>query len=187
MNGLDKLSNQFLSQHWWSLLLRGLAAIAFGLITLLIPQISLISLIILFGVFSLGDGILELSSAFLGNTGNKSKWALALDGLLGVTVGVIAFLSPHLLTQGFLFILAIWFLVNGVTQIIYAFEIRKKIDNEWILILAGMASILFGVIVILQPGNAILTILWLIATFSIIYGLLFVRLSFKVKGYQLKP
>lgn len=171
------------SGDWLSILLRGITAIIFGVVTWSIPHLSLLSLLILVGVFCFSDGILAVWAAFTQQISNQSRWALVLDGLVGLGVGLLAFAAPAFTTKVFLLMLALWAVVNGVSQIVRAIEIRKQIHNEWLLIFAGLLSIILGIVLFLQPGPAVLALLWLIASFAIVYGLLLVLLALKTRKY----
>src|SRR4029077_3574689 len=172
-----------LSRRWWLLLLRGLIAIAFGVVSWVQPGISLASLVLLFGAYSLADGVLNAWTALEGRREHEHWWVLFLEGLLGIGVGVLTFLAPALTALALLFYIAIWAIATGVLEIVAAIRLRKEIENEWMLVVAGLASVVFGVLLMAQPAAGALALLWLIASYAIFFGVLLLILAFKVRGF----
>jgi uncharacterized membrane protein HdeD (DUF308 family) len=170
-----------LSRGWWLLLLRGLAAIAFGVLTWSQPGISLAVLVLFFGAYSLVDGILGIWTAVAGRVHHEHWWVLLLEGLLGV--GVLTFFAPGVAAIALLFYIAIWAIGTGVLEIVAAVRLRKEIDGEWMLILAGLASVVFGALLMAQPGAGALALIWLIGSYAIVFGVLLVLLAFKARSF----
>jgi uncharacterized membrane protein HdeD (DUF308 family) len=183
MNTVDKKFADILSRSWWVLLLRGLVAIAFGVLTWLQPGISLAALVLLFGAYSMVDGILGIWTAIAGRKDHEHWWVLLLGGLLGIGIGVMTFLVPGVTALALLFYIAIWAIATGVLEIVAAIRLRKEIEGEWLLILSGLASVLFGVLLMAQPGAGALALLWLIATFAVVFGILLLILAFKARSF----
>ena len=175
-----------LSRNWWVLLLRGIVAILFGALTLMQPGISLASLLLLFGAYALADGVLGAWTAITHRKDRENWWVLLLEGLVGIGVGVLALIKPGLTALALLFYIAIWAITTGVLEIVAAVRLRKEIEGEWMLILAGFASVAFGVLLMARPGSGALAVLWLIASYAILFGLLLVVLAFKVRGVARK-
>jgi len=182
MNRVEAHLASTLARGWWLLLLRGIAAIAFGLLTWFQPGISLAALILLFAAYSTADGIFALWVALDGQRGHESWWLLLLEGLLGIGVGIMTFVAPGVTALAILFYIAIWAVATGVLQIAQAIRLRKEIEGEWVLIVAGLASVAFGVLLMARPGAGALAVLWLIGGYAIVFGIMMVLLSFKVKG-----
>lgn len=178
----DRLAS-ILTRSWWLLLLRGLAAIAFGVLTWIQPGISLAALVLLFGAHSMADGILGVWTSIAGRQDHEHWWVLLLGGLLGVGVGILTFLAPGLTALAILFYIAIWAIATGVLEIVAAIRLRKEIKGEWMLILAGLASLVFGILLMAQPGAGALALLWLIASYAVVFGVLLVILAFKARGF----
>jgi len=183
MNMIDQNIAAVFFRHWWVLLLRGLIAIAFGILTWFQPGISLSALVLLFGVYTLADGILGVWSAVTGRKENEGWWALLLWGLLGIGVGILTFLAPGITALALLFYIAVWAVATGVLQIVVAIRLRKEIEGEWMLILAGLASVVFGVLLMAQPGAGALALLWLIGAYAVIFGVLLVILAFTARNF----
>jgi len=184
MNFVEKKMAAILHRTWWVLLLRGLAAIAFGILTWVLPGISLSVLVLLFGVYAMGDGIFGVWTAIAGRKEHESWWVLLLGGLLGIGVGVLTFFAPGITALALLFYIAIWAVATGVLTIVAAIRLRKEIEGEWWFILGGLASVIFGVLLMVRPGEGALALLWLIAGYAVVFGVLLVMLAFKARTFN---
>jgi uncharacterized membrane protein HdeD (DUF308 family) len=172
-----------LSRFWWMTLLRGLIWVLFGIVVLTQPGISLVALALTFGAFVLADGITNVVSAVGGRKENEHWGILLLAGLCGVGVGILTFLSPGLTALALLFYLAIWAIATGLLELAAAIRLRKEIEGEFWLGLAGVASIAFGVFLAARPGAGALSVLALIGGFSIALGLIQIVLAFQARGF----
>ncbi len=173
---------QTLANNWWLVLLRGLAAIAFGLIAMTWPGITLIFLLVCYGAYALADGVIALIAACTGGT-IAPRWWLVLVGLLGLAAGIVTLAYPGLTAVVMLNFLAIWCVIRGVLEIIGAVTLRKEIDNEWMLILSGILSIIVGAFLIAQPGIGIVVLIWTLGAFGIAFGLLFVGFAIRLRRH----
>lgn len=178
----DRISTLF-SRGWRYLLLRGIAAIAFGLLTWFQPGISLTALVLLFGSYAIVDGVLAIWAAVAGHGAEQSWWLLLLGGLISVAAGVLAFTQPHLTALALLFYIAAWAIGTGIVEIVAAIRIRREVHGEWRLILAGAVSVAFGFFLIARPGTGALTVLWLIATYAVALGVILVIFAFKARSF----
>lgn len=183
MNGVAARFASILSRTWWLLLLRGIAAVAFGVLTLVQPAISLAALVLLFGAYSLADGIMGTWAAFMGRGENDHWWVMLLGGLLGMGVGVLTFAAPGITAFALLLYIAVWASATGLLQIVAAIRLRKEITGEWLLILAGLASVAFGVVLMWRPGAGALAVLTIIAVYAMVFGALLVVLAFKARRF----
>jgi uncharacterized membrane protein HdeD (DUF308 family) len=183
MSLVEKKLAVILQRAWWALLLRGLAAIAFGILTWFKPGLSLAALVFLFGVYALADGALSVWAAVSGRKEHEYWWVLLLQGLLGIGIGALTFFAPGITTIALLFYIAIWAISTGVLSIVAAIRLRKEIEGEWLLILGGVATVLFGVLLVARPAVGALGVLWLIAAYAILFGILLVMLAFKARSF----
>jgi uncharacterized membrane protein HdeD (DUF308 family) len=173
---------RLLARNWWLFLLRGVAALLFGVLSLVWPGISLATLILLFGAYALVDGAFALAAAIVGRGNAEVRWWLLLVGLIGVGIGT--YMWPGLTALTLLYFIAGWFIATGVLQIVGAIELRNVIDDEWWLILDGALSVLFGILLFIMPGAGALALIWLIALFAIAYGVLMIGFALKVKKFK---
>lgn len=172
------------SKVWWAFLIRGLAAIVFGILALAWPAATLSVLVILFGAYALVDGIFLVIKAVSSWKAHDDRWPLLLEGFLGIGIGVITFVAPGVTAIALLFYIAGWSLATGIVEIVSAIRLRKEISGEFWWILSGIASILFAVLLMLFPGAGALGVIWLISTYAIIFGVLLIILSFRLLGHR---
>ncbi|HET9068640.1 MAG TPA: HdeD family acid-resistance protein [Amaricoccus sp.] len=174
-----------LAEYWWLVLLRGIAAVVFGLLAFFMPGVAGLSLVFLWGAYTLADGILSLWAGIAGKEASTgSRWWLAITGLLGIAAGLIAFFAPGLTAGILLIFIAIWAIIIGVMAIIGAIQLRKEIEGEWLLILSGAIAVIFGILMFTRPASAALAVVWMIATFAIVFGIDMILLAFKLKGHK---
>ena len=172
-----------LARYWWLILLRGIVAIVFGIFAFARPGLTLVTLVLFWGAFTLIDGVLALIHAIMGgNIG--SRWWLALVGLAGIAAGILTFMMPGVTLLLLLWFIAVWSIVLGVFQIVGAIRMRKEIDNEWTLILSGVVSVLFGLILLTAPISGAIGVAWVIGTYAIIFGVLMVLAALRLRKHQ---
>jgi uncharacterized membrane protein HdeD (DUF308 family) len=168
--------------HWWALALRGVIAILFGLAALLRPDIALEALILLFGAYALVDGVFAIVGVFGGTRGGTPRWLLLLEGVVSILAGIIAFIFPGLTAIALLYLVAAWAVVTGLAEIATAIRLRQEIRGEWALILGGILSVLFGLLLAVLPGVGILSLIWLIGAYAVAFGVLLLITAFRVRG-----
>ena len=168
-----------LARNWWLILLRGVLAIIFGVLTFVWPGITLVALVLLYGAFAFTDGILAIAAAIRGGS-PAPRWWLALIGIFGIAAGVVTLISPATVGLILLFFIAGWAIATGVMQIIGAIQLRKEIEGEWLLVASGLLSILFGVLLALWPAAGALAMVLVIGSFAIVYGALLVAFGLKL-------
>jgi len=170
------------TRHWWMLLLRGLFAILFAVIAFAWPRITLAVLILLFGAYVLVDGVFAIAAAVTAPKELKGWWALLIEGLLGITAGVLTFLWPAITALVLLWLIAFWAVLTGVFEIAAALQLRKLITGEWLLIVSGILSLLFGLLIIVMPVAGALAVVWLIGTYAVVFGVLLCALAITLRG-----
>ncbi|WP_446009850.1 HdeD family acid-resistance protein [Candidatus Electrothrix sp.] len=181
MDMVEKQISFVFADNWWVLLLRGIIALVFGVLAWVYPGITLTLLILFFGVYILTDGILHVGASIAGRRQNRYWWTGLLGGLIGIIIGLVTFLAPGVTAFALLIAIAVWALLTGILDIVTAIQLRKEIQGEWLLIFSGVASFLLGILLLIMPSAGILTLLWLLATYAVLFGLLLVLLAFKVR------
>ena len=171
-----------LAKNWWLILLRGIAAVIFGVLTFVWPGVTLVTLVLLYGVFALADGVLALIAAIMGGQ-PAPRWWLALVGLLGIIAGLITLALPGITAVILLYCIAFWAIAIGVMQIAGAIRLRKEIDNEWMLIASGVISVLFGLVMIMSPGAGALGLLFVIGVYAVIHGIMLITLAMRLRRH----
>ena len=175
-----------LARNWWLVLLRGICAVLFGVLAFVMPGVTLVTLVLLYGVYAMADGLLALAAAVMGGAA-APRWWLAVVGLLGIAAGAVTFLYPVMTATLLLLFIAGWAIAMGAMEIIGAIRLRKEIDNEWFLIGSGIVSILFGLILIMQPGVGALALLFVIGIYAIIHGVILISLSLRLRRHKHEP
>lgn len=171
-----------LSKNWWLVFLRGLFAILFGIAAFSWPGLTLAILIIMWGAYAGLDGIFSIVAAIKG--GNPMpRWWLVVSGLLGIGAAAVCFVNPGITAIFLITIIGWWSIIRGVFEIIGALQLRKEIQGEWWLILSGIFSILFGAFIIARPGAGALGLIWIIASFALLFGVILVALSLRLKKH----
>ena len=155
-----------LTQKWWAVALRGIAAIVFGIVALMFPGIALVSLALVFGAYALVDGVLTIVSA-LGHRRREASWYV-LEGTIGIAVGLATFLFPGMAAQALVFLVGLWAILMGIFEVIAGFEL--PISWNWLLTFAGVLSIGFGVVVIAYPVSGAVAVVGLIALYALMFG-----------------
>jgi len=172
-----------LVKNWWLMLLRGIAAIVFGILAFVWPVITLATLVLFYGAFALVDGIFAVIAAIRGGVPTP-RWWLAVVGICGIVAGLLTFLWPGLTALVLLFFIAGWAIAMGVFEIIGAIRLRKEIDNEWMLILSGAISVLFGIVLLARPGAGALAVVWLIGFYAILFGILNIAFALRLRKHS---
>jgi uncharacterized membrane protein HdeD (DUF308 family) len=170
-----------LASNWWALALRGLAAVLFGLLTFFIPGITLVILVLMFGAYALVDGIFNLIAFF---RVASHHWALLVEGAIGIIAGVVTFAWPSITALALLWVIAFWAIFTGIFEIIAGIRLRKAIANEWLLILMGIVSIIFGSFIIFAPATGALAIVLWIGAYALVFGIFLLALAFRLRSQQ---
>jgi uncharacterized membrane protein HdeD (DUF308 family) len=164
------------------LALRGVVSIAFGVLVVLWPMLAWVVVVASFAAFALVDGFFALAAALTGQA-RGHWWALMLEGLLGITAGVLTFFWPGVTGLMLLFLIAYWAIATGIFEIVAAFRLRREIFGEWALALSGILSVLFGLALLILPGPGALAVAWLIAGYSFAAGIVYLVLAFRLRSH----
>src|SRR5215469_12460558 len=172
---------QTLKRHWWVQVLRGVAAIIFGIIAFTHPLMAAATLVLFFGAWILIDGIFRIVGA-LGHRFSDSDWGWQLVvGILGIAVGLLTFHAPGITALALVIYIAAWALMIGASEIVLAIKLRHEIKGEWFVILMGLASIIFAILLLWNPIAGAAAVIWLIAWYAIVLGILAIFFGFRLK------
>ena len=176
-----------LKRHWWVPVLRGIAAIVFGVIALVYPGLTVAVLVLLFGAWVLVDGVFRIVGA-IGHRASDLDWGWQLViGILGIIIGFLTFHAPAITALVLVIYIAAWALMIGATEIAVAFKLRREIKGEWFLILMGLLSIVFAIMLLWNPLPGALALVWLIASYAIVFGFLGIILGFRLRSLPTIP
>jgi uncharacterized membrane protein HdeD (DUF308 family) len=172
-----------LSRNWWAMALRGLAAILFGLFAFFVPGPTFALLVIVFGAYALVDGVLAVAAAIVAARSHERWLNLLGMGLFGILVGAVTWLYPELTAITLLYLIAAWAVVTGILELIAAFELRRHLPSEWWWVLAGLASVAFGLLLMWHPSVGALAVMWIIGTYAIAFGIFLLGLAWRLREH----
>jgi uncharacterized membrane protein HdeD (DUF308 family) len=172
-----------LSGLWWAIALRAAAAILLGVIAIFMPGPTLAAIVIVFGIYAIIDGILAIVAAVRGFRKKERWWPMLLEGLVGIAAGAIAIFWPGIGALALTYLVAAWALVTGAFEIAAAVRLRRVISGEWLLLIAGLLSIVLAVLVALFPGTGALLLVWWLGAYAFAYGVVSLVLALRVRSW----
>ena len=180
MTPSDPMST-LLARNWWAVVLRGVAAIVFGLIALFVPGAVLLTLALFFAAYLLVDGVLGIIAAVRAAS-HHDRWGLLLfEAIVNIVVGVVAAVFPAAAVFGFVLLVAVWALVTGVLVIVAAFRLHVS-HGRWWLVFAGVVSVVWGVLLLIAPLMGAVVLTWWLGAYAILFGIMLLVLGFRLRG-----
>jgi len=174
-----------LVRNWWALALRGGLAVLFGVAAFAMPGLTLAFLIALFGVYALIDGVLAIVAGVKAAERHERFGSLLVRGILGIAAGLVAFILPAATAMVLTLIIGVWAIVTGVLEIVAAVHLHRA-HGEWLLIVSGALSVVFGLVLVIAPGLGLLTLVWIIGGYAIFFGLIMLMLAFRLRARHLR-
>ena len=170
-----------LSRNWWAFAIRGALGVLFGLLAFLLPGVTMLSLVFLFSAYMLVDGIFGIIAAVRAARANERWGLLVLEGVVNIITGVVAYLWPGLTVVAFVLLIAVWALISGALMLAAAFKLEPD-HGRWWLALGGIASLAYGVLLIIAPMIGALVLTWWIGAYAIIFGISLLVLAFRLRA-----
>jgi uncharacterized membrane protein HdeD (DUF308 family) len=184
VNEYTNLNVGQLADRWWMLVIRGAAGVLFGVLTFVMPEVSLFALLILWGAYALVDGAFNVMAAVrAGRAGQRWGWLL-FEGIISIGAGVVTFAWPGITALALLVVIAVWGVLTGFAAIAAAIRLRKEIKGEWLLAASGVLSIVFGMLLLGVPSAGALALLWMIGAYAIVAGLLLVGVGVRLRSWR---
>ena len=181
--GMRARGAMVLAERWWTLVLRGVAGVIFGILTFIWPGVSLFALVLLFGAYAIVNGVMDLVLAARKPAGEQRWGSLVFEGIASIVAGVLTLILPGITALALLVVIAAWAIVTGIAQVIAAVRLRKQIRGEWLLALAGVLSIAFGVLLVLFPGAGALAVVLWFGAYAIVLGALLIALGVRLRSW----
>ena len=171
-----------ISRNWWLYAVRGVVAIIFGVVAFAQPEQALLALVLVFGAYALVDGIFAMFAGIASYRYFESWWAVLLEGVVGVVIGLLTFFWPNITAFVLLYFIAGWALITGIFEIVAAIQLRRVITGEWMLILGGLLSIVFSVVLFVFPAAGAVSVIWMIGIYAILFGTTLIFLAIRLRG-----
>src|SRR5881409_467949 len=173
-----------LKRHWWVPVIRGIAAIVFGVIAFAYPGLTVATMVLFFGAWVLIDGVFRIVGAIGGRASDPVWGFLLIIGIVGIIIGFLTFRAPLITALALIIYIAAWALMIGATEIAFAIKLRREIKGEWFLILMGLASIIFAVLLLWNPAPGAAAVIWLIAWYAVVLGVLGIFFGFRLRSLR---
>jgi uncharacterized membrane protein HdeD (DUF308 family) len=173
-----------LVRSWWMFAVRGVLAIVFGILALISPESTKVALVWMFGAFTLVDGIFAVAAGVATRGVFERWWALLLEGIAGIVIGLTAFFWTDLTALALLYLIAAWAIVTGILEIVAAIQYRHVISGEWAMILGGALSVILGVMLFVYPSAGTVGIVWSIGMYAIAAGIIEIIFAFRLRGLK---
>lgn len=171
-------------RNWWLYAVRGVVAIIVGVVAFTRPEQALQALVVVFGAYALVDGIFAMAAGITSHRYFERWWALLLEGVAGVVVGLLTIFWPNITGMVLLYFIGVWALITGILEIVAAIQLRRVISGEWMLILGGLLSILFGVLLFVFPAAGALSVIWVIGIYAVAFGISEIIFAFRLHSLR---
>jgi uncharacterized membrane protein HdeD (DUF308 family) len=173
-----------IARNWWMYAVRGVVAILFGILALIWPKETILALVLLFGAYALLDGVFAIFAGIASYRYFERWWAVLLEGVAGVVIGLLTFFWPNITALVLLYFIAAWALITGIFEIVAAIQLRRVITGEWALILSGLLSMFFGVLLFVFPIAGAVSMVWMIGIYAILFGITLIILAFRLRSLR---
>jgi uncharacterized membrane protein HdeD (DUF308 family) len=175
------VSTGLFTRRWWVVLLRGIVAVIFGVMAFIWPHLTIATLVLLFGWYALIHGIFSMIAAIAYRPEAGNRWLLALEGVVGIWAGIVTLRSPTTTAVVLIFFVWIWAIATGILRIAEAIRLRKQISGEVWLVLSGVVTVAFGVMLMLRPVAGLIALAWVIAAYALLFGLFEILLGLELR------
>jgi uncharacterized membrane protein HdeD (DUF308 family) len=173
-----------LSQNWWAFVLRGVVAIALGILAFVQPSATLLALIAVFAAYAIFDGVLAIAAGVSVEGG--PRWLLIVGGILGIAIGLLTINRPDVTAIALVYLIAVWAIATGVSEAVAAYQFRQVLSNEWLLAVSGVVSVIFGAFLIVAPGDGVYAVLWVIGYYALFAGIMYIGAGLRLRGVHEK-
>ena len=173
-----------LASNWWALALRGCLSILVGILALTKPGVTLTAIVLLIAAYMFVDGVFAIMAALRGiRAGDRWGWML-VEGILGIVAGIIVFRTPATGALVLLWLVAFWAITHGIAEIAAGIKLRKIIEGEWMLILAGVLALVLGFYIASRPQAGVLLLATWLGAYAIFSGILLMMLAFRIRKWS---
>ncbi|MBZ0202950.1 MAG: HdeD family acid-resistance protein [Ignavibacteria bacterium] len=175
-----------ISINWKWMVVRGIVSTIFGIIVVIYPFTAAAALALFFGAYIFFDGVFAIVSLFTSRTARAHFWSYLIEGIAGIAIGILAFFLPEITLYGLAILVSVWAFSTGILEIISAIKLRKVIDGEFWMIVSGILSIVFAILIFLWPASGIVVMIYLIGIYALLFGIMMVFMGFSIRNLQPK-
>ncbi len=169
------------SKNWKWMIARGIISIIFGIVVVYNPLAAATALALFFGAYVFIDGVFAIVSIFTSRIARAHFWSFLIEGIAGIAAGILTFFLPEITLYGLVILVSSWAFVTGIFEIISAIKLRKIIDGEFLMIVSGLLSVVFGILIFLRPFASIVVMIYLIGIYAVIFGILLILLGISMR------
>ena len=178
------MDSKVASRIWWSLAIRGVLAILFGIVAFVYTGQTLLALVFVFGVFAVLSGITSIVAAVRSGEAHQRWGWLAASGLLSIAAGIVAFVRPGVTALAIVYLIGAWAIVTGVFEIAYALALPDTLAHPWLAALSGMLSVVFGIVLAVWPISGAITLTWLVGVYAVLYGVTMLYYAYRLQALR---
>lgn len=178
------MDSKVASRIWWSLAIRGVLAILFGIVAFVYTGQTLLALVFVFGVFAVLSGIASIVAAVRSGEAHQRWGWLAASGLLSIAAGIVAFVWPGLTALALVYLIGAWAIVTGVFEIAYALALPDTLAHPWLAALSGVLSVVFGIVLAVWPISGAVTLTWLVGIYAVLYGATMLYYAYRLQALR---
>jgi uncharacterized membrane protein HdeD (DUF308 family) len=178
------MDSKLASRIWWSLAIRGVLAILFGIVAFVYTGQTLLALVFVFGVFAVLSGIASIVAAVRSGEAHQRWGWLAASGLLSIAAGIVAFVRPGLTALAIVYLIGAWAIVTGVFEIAYALALPDTLAHPWLAALSGVLSVVFGIVLAVWPISGAITLTWLVGIYAVLYGVTMLYYAYRLQALR---
>ncbi len=170
------------ARDWSALAIRAVVAIVFGILVLLWPSLTLRVLLVLFAAYVLIDGLVTLGGGLRMQEDRTRRWIVLLKGCVEIVAGIVALFWPGITATTLLYVIALWAIASGVLDVVSAVRLREAGAGGMLLAIAGVVTVVFGLLLFVSPAAGALAAVLLIGVFGIVYGVLLLAFAFLLRS-----
>lgn len=174
------IAGQF-RRYWWLFLIRGLLGLALGVLALAFPGATLAVVVLLIGAYLVIDGVIAIAKAVRILRSDAHWWALLLEGILGVVVGLAIFFWPGLSLLSLAYLIGYWAIISGALTIWGVIQLRAHVLAAWLYLIFGLVSVVFGVFVFFAPATGLVYLVLMISIYGFVMGITMIGLAFQAR------
>jgi uncharacterized membrane protein HdeD (DUF308 family) len=179
--GANAAMSELLARNWWAVALRGVFALLFGVVALLLPGVTIGALVLLFAAYMVVDGVFAIVAGIRAASHHQRWGALILEGIVDLVAGAIAFIWPLATVLAFVFLAAAWAIVSGIMLLAATFRLHPA-HGRWLMGLGGAVSLIWGILLVIAPIPGAVALTWWMGAYALFFGGALIALAFRLRA-----